>query len=241
MKKYKLEYIGIGAIILVPVILYIMMYKMDITFFREGENSDWLGFWGGYLGAIFGIFGAVFLSRREVTNQKEQQAQFLVITLYLEKMEKIQEYLYEIEAQCGDIYSSLIDLQTSYLSNTEDEQKLTRNLFEELKVVQQKLIKFKTLYSYFSGSDEVFINMNYSFKDLMSSYTELVMRRDLDIEKVYQSLDNFEQKVGVVQSFVTREITLKLIAVQSNYANPEDFVVDKKEKAPSNEDATARK
>lgn len=85
IKKNKWHILGILVMAAAPILLYIGLYKLDIGWFSKGENGDWLGFWGGYLGAIFGIIGAVLLSRMERLNDREQQSQFLVVTLYIEK------------------------------------------------------------------------------------------------------------------------------------------------------------
>lgn len=182
------------------------------------------GFLGGYLGAIFGIIGAVLLSRMERLNDREQQSQFLVVTLYIEKMEKLLEYLLEIEAFCGDIYQDIIELEKNYRSDSNEEQIAIEKIFDDNKEVQKKILKIKTLYSYFSGNDTYLIKVNQAFSEFVEQYREYVMRRDTETEKIYNALDNFEVKLNDAQAFATREITLKLIAIQSTYADPKEFV-----------------
>lgn len=66
--------------------------------------------------------------------------------------------------------------------------------------------------------------MNQAFSEFVEQYREYVMRRDTETEKIYNALDNFEVKLNDAQAFATREITLKLIAIQSTYADPKEFV-----------------
>lgn len=224
IKKNKWHILGILVMAAAPILLYIGLYKLDIGWFSKGENGDWLGFWGGYLGAIFGIIGAVLLSRMERLNDREQQSQFLVVTLYIEKMEKLLEYLLEIEAFCGDIYQDIIELEKNYRSDSNEEQIAIEKIFDDNKEVQKKILKIKTLYSYFSGNDTYLIKVNQAFSEFVEQYREYVMRRDTETEKIYNALDNFEVKLNDAQAFATREITLKLIAIQSTYADPKEFV-----------------
>lgn len=56
----------------------------------------------------------------------------------------------EIEAFCGDIYQDIIELEKNYRSDSNEEQIAIEKIFDDNKEVQKKILKIKTLYSYFS-------------------------------------------------------------------------------------------
>lgn len=38
---------------------------------NKGSDDGWLGFWGGYLGAIIGVAGAIFVVQIQLNEDKE--------------------------------------------------------------------------------------------------------------------------------------------------------------------------
>ncbi|QAS29524.1 hypothetical protein [Lactiplantibacillus plantarum] len=81
MKKIVKQYwwgllLGFLAIIIIPVILQWMM----ISIFNNtsgGSDDGWLGFWGGYLGAIITVPTTVFVTIWSILKQiKESKSQF---------------------------------------------------------------------------------------------------------------------------------------------------------------------
>ncbi|WQH17775.1 hypothetical protein T1I15_10325 [Lactiplantibacillus plantarum] len=47
----------IGGFVVVPIILFVCMHFLNFGFFGDYSNDGWLGFWGGYLGALLGLYG----------------------------------------------------------------------------------------------------------------------------------------------------------------------------------------
>lgn len=69
-------FVLIAILVLIPLAVGLGIKFIDyIPFFNSipGDNSDWLGFWSGYLGSIIGIGGAYYVMRRqlEIENKKE--------------------------------------------------------------------------------------------------------------------------------------------------------------------------
>ncbi|MBC1306950.1 hypothetical protein [Listeria booriae] len=79
---------GSILILLVPLIIGLLMAIPQFDFF-PGSSEGWLGFWGGYLGAVLSIFGAMYIFRAEskksiaeleksIEEQKDLNAWFMV-------------------------------------------------------------------------------------------------------------------------------------------------------------------
>ncbi|WP_072540570.1 hypothetical protein [Lactiplantibacillus plantarum] len=47
----------IGGFVVVPIILFVCMHFLNFGFLGDYSNDGWLGFWGGYLGALLGLYG----------------------------------------------------------------------------------------------------------------------------------------------------------------------------------------
>ncbi|ECC2420323.1 hypothetical protein FOI35_12945, partial [Listeria monocytogenes] len=61
----------VAIIILVPFLIGIGLNCFNLNFIA-GTNEAWLGFLGGYLGAIVSIIGALFLFREQTKKDKKE-------------------------------------------------------------------------------------------------------------------------------------------------------------------------
>lgn len=60
-KKIKrIIILGIAIIIIAPFIINLTLPLFSSTLFDSGTNGEWLGFWGGYLGALIAIPLSIF-------------------------------------------------------------------------------------------------------------------------------------------------------------------------------------
>lgn len=66
--EYKILIITIGAIIILPNLIEILMGYITAD---NGDDGDWLGFWGGYLGTIITVAGVYWQVRKQRDNDKE--------------------------------------------------------------------------------------------------------------------------------------------------------------------------
>lgn len=75
-RNWHYIYIPVVVIVIVSVpfiIQNLMSGKFNVTL--GGSNDGWLGFWGGYLGAILSVFGVYFQVTKEVREQRVQYNQ----------------------------------------------------------------------------------------------------------------------------------------------------------------------
>jgi len=61
--------LGYSLMYIVPVLLGFLLFHANLSF---GSPGDWLGFWGGYLGAIVAIGGVYWQVNRTIKNDREQ-------------------------------------------------------------------------------------------------------------------------------------------------------------------------
>lgn len=74
VKKYwkiglLLSFIGF---VLIPFLVLIGEHFLNFGWFSEADNGDWLGFWGGYLGALIAIPGAYYVAVYSSTKSEKQ-------------------------------------------------------------------------------------------------------------------------------------------------------------------------
>ncbi|MDN7045575.1 hypothetical protein [Lactiplantibacillus plantarum] len=55
--NWKLIIGGFVALGVVPITLLVCMHFLNSVFLGDSSNDGWLGFWGGYLGALLGLYG----------------------------------------------------------------------------------------------------------------------------------------------------------------------------------------
>ncbi|MBO2722272.1 hypothetical protein ACPWRU_02435 [Lactiplantibacillus plantarum subsp. plantarum] len=55
--NWKLIIGGFVVLGVVPIILLVCMHFLNSVFGGDSSNDGWLGFWGGYLGALLGLYG----------------------------------------------------------------------------------------------------------------------------------------------------------------------------------------
>lgn len=61
---------GVVLFVLIPCVVYALT---TIPFFPSGQNNDWAGFWGGYLGAIFGGLITLFVLFKTLEYENSQK------------------------------------------------------------------------------------------------------------------------------------------------------------------------
>lgn len=78
VKKFKIMLKGISIVLLIMSIVLLIMiiinFGMDWCIFDKfgnGSDDGWLGFWGGFLGAIFAVVGVWWQTNKTITNEKE--------------------------------------------------------------------------------------------------------------------------------------------------------------------------
>lgn len=208
------------AIALFASLFGIMIMSIKKPWAFEGDAGAWLGYWGGIIGSVVGIVSAVYLSQREQSRSREKEAQFLIVSLYLEKMELVQTIL----VQAGELKDEF-EFEFNSLADDLPADEVYR-LFNLLRDHNKTVSRVKTYYSYFSGNDYVFINLFDEFKRLISLYSAYTLHKGTTRDEVEKVFEQYATKYDEVQDMVTKEITMTLITIQSNYANPKDFVKD---------------
>lgn len=217
------------SLFLVPVVFGLIIMSITRFWNFEGSAGEWLGYWGGIIGSSVGIIGAVLISQNELKKQRENEAQFMIASLYIEKMEEVQKILLE----CDYIFEKIIEELDLFRNNYQFEIEANKqriedgiNVFNIMKEYKNKLIKTKVFYSYFSGKDAYFIKLLDLYSGVMNKFASLSLAKEHDYEVLDKLLDEYETYFEETQSMVTTEITISLIKIQSNYADPTTFVND---------------
>ena len=76
MNKYikdhwKVLLIGvIGVLIVIPILTQVLI---NIETNSNGSDDGWLGFWGGYLGSIIGVAGAIFVVQIQLNEENKSR------------------------------------------------------------------------------------------------------------------------------------------------------------------------
>lgn len=70
--KYGLFVLIGGLLIIVVPLIVGFLFLIPFFDFLPGSNEGWLGFWGGYLGAVLSIFGALWLFNKQSSKDKQE-------------------------------------------------------------------------------------------------------------------------------------------------------------------------
>lgn len=62
------------GLIFVPFLILVIEHILNFGWFLDADNGDWLGFWGGYLGAIVSVFGVYWSVNEQFKHEKKVQA-----------------------------------------------------------------------------------------------------------------------------------------------------------------------
>ncbi|WP_034990366.1 hypothetical protein [Ligilactobacillus salivarius] len=100
MKKFKIILTGICIVLLIMIIINFGMNWWIFDELGNGSDDGWLGFWGGFLGAILAVVGVWWQTNKTIKNEKElmfsQKRPYIII----------QESSVRNLAEIKDIFSS---------------------------------------------------------------------------------------------------------------------------------------
>ncbi|MDF4186144.1 hypothetical protein [Ligilactobacillus salivarius] len=71
MKNFKITFTGICIVLLIMIIINFGMDWWIFDKLGNGSDDGWLGFWGGFLGAIFAVVGVWWQTNKTIKNEKE--------------------------------------------------------------------------------------------------------------------------------------------------------------------------
>lgn len=69
--------IAVLSVVLIPALLHLLMQTLFANI-GGGSDDGWLGFWGGYLGAVLSVAGVYVTLRIQLANEKENLQKQLV-------------------------------------------------------------------------------------------------------------------------------------------------------------------
>ena len=62
------SYMKIGCLVFIPPIIIAWILS------NFGLNEDWLGYWGGIIGSVLGVFGAFLILKEQIDSDKNSLA-----------------------------------------------------------------------------------------------------------------------------------------------------------------------
>lgn len=150
-------------------------------------------------------------------------------SLYIERMEEVQIILLE----CEYIFEKLIYEIETFKESYQFEYEVSQQRIEDglcvsntIKEYKNELFKIKVFYSYFSGKDVYFIKLLDLYSKIMNKFSLISLAEEHNFEALDKLLKEYESFFEETQSMVTTEVTMSLIKIQSNYADPSTVVND---------------
>lgn len=121
MKKFKnldrIEWIIIFLLIVIPILIGIILPNFNVN---NGSDDGWLGFWGGYLGAIIAVVGVWWQTNKTIEIEKKKSfimvrpfANATVSTKDIKYSDKVKSYYTNESVE----NNSVLDLQKKYNGN----------------------------------------------------------------------------------------------------------------------------
>lgn len=147
--------IGFSCIILIPLVVQGLI-DWDTT--HKGSDDGWLGFWGGYLGAIIGVAGALMAIQLQLSYEKKR---FKKESTSRDK-ELEEEKQSRKSDQVDNTFFNLLNLFISQQNSLISEKNPDRDLFEDMleKIKENSMVAYREqglCYFYKNKSDLLFL------------------------------------------------------------------------------------
>lgn len=121
MKKFKnldrIEWITVFLLIVIPILIGIILPNFNVN---NGSDDGWLGFWGGYLGAIIAVVGVWWQTNKTMENEKKESfitvrpfANATISTKDIKYSDKVKSYYTNESVE----NNSFLDMQEKYSGN----------------------------------------------------------------------------------------------------------------------------
>lgn len=214
-----LFFLVVLIILSVPSIVSILMEWswMDIG---TQKAESWMSFWGGYLGAIIGIIGAITATTIQIKSQTNQivlaakendklERKRINLNLKIEKNVELFKYLVELKStiiKYDYLINTIFDEQIELIENYSDHIKIsTENIIEKFKrnskLDEKNNEKFKRIDKIVTDRTEKIILMknelNHSISSLQALSTS-VLANNIFINNTniyYKTLENYIDKI----------------------------------------------
>lgn len=127
LKKNK-KFITWALIITLIIIPLVIQGVINWDTMNNGSDDGWLGFWGGYLGSIIGVVGALIVIQIQLSNEKERfEEETETRNLEFEEEKKVRK-----SEQVDNTFFNLLNLFISQQNMLVSEYSVEQNIFEDM-------------------------------------------------------------------------------------------------------------
>lgn len=127
LKKNK-KFITWALIITLIIIPLVIQGVINWDTMNNGSDDGWLGFWGGYLGSIIGVVGALIVIQIQLSNEKERfEEETETRNLEFEEEKKVRK-----SEQVDNTFFNLLNLFISQQNMLVSEYSVEQNVFEDM-------------------------------------------------------------------------------------------------------------
>ena len=127
LKKNK-KFITWALIITLIIIPLVIQGVINWDTMNNGSDDGWLGFWGGYLGSIIGVVGALIVIQIQLSNEKERfEEETEARNLEFEEEKKVRK-----SEQVDNTFFNLLNLFISQQNMLVSEYSVEQNIFEDM-------------------------------------------------------------------------------------------------------------
>ncbi|EAC9524679.1 hypothetical protein LZ420_000494 [Listeria monocytogenes] len=121
--KYGLFVLIGGLLIIVVPLIVGFLFLIPFFDFLPGSNEGWLGFWGGYLGAVLSIFGALWLFNKQSSKDKQEVKDTLEAQMKITSTFAYFEYLLAENKELINVVQKTLDDIFEYSKIAKDIEK----------------------------------------------------------------------------------------------------------------------
>ncbi|EAK8930013.1 DUF308 domain-containing protein [Listeria monocytogenes] len=121
--KYGLFVLIGGLLIIVVPLIVGLLFLIPLFGFLPGSNEGWLGFWGGYLGAVLSIFGALWLFNKQSSKDKQEVKDTLEAQMKITSTFAYFEYLLAENKELINVVQKTLDDILEYSKIAKDIEK----------------------------------------------------------------------------------------------------------------------
>lgn len=151
----KNSYIKIGFLVFIPPIVIAWILS------NFGLNEDWLGYWGGIIGSVLGVFGAFLILKEQIDNDKDSLATQI-------QTEREQNRLQQID----NTFFNLLSMHNEQINALKEKNEFEA-IYEQVKKELSKA-KYKTCLSYLKNNQ----NMKNELNELIVQLNEKIKENE---------------------------------------------------------------
>lgn len=220
-KKYvKPILVGLLTILLVPLIVSFLM-ESPLMNWGSQKAESWMSFWGGYLGAILGIIGAITATTLQI---KSQTNQIVIAAKENDKLERKRINLNLKIEKNVELFKSFVELKSTLLKYSHIANEL---IFEQENLIDNYIKHVSALEKVQGANIERDIYKIINNINKVNESDEEIKESEIKFNRIDEIVDKNNEKISLLKNelnqissslhAISTDIMANIIFIDENY------------------------